>query len=99
MRGVTSRITPRFVYWIWEPPVVFAVPGVRLMMGEARETDNVAVSLSSVTVRGSDRTFASEFWLINESTACIPSAFRNPMAGDRPLRVLAEKPLGIRPPL
>src|SRR6185437_8815426 len=70
-----------------EPPVVFAVPAVTLMMGVARVTERVAGSLSNVTVRGAEMTRASEFWLMNENTAFTPSASRNAVAGLKPLAV------------
>src|SRR5437870_5720943 len=92
MRGVTWRITPRFVYWICEPPVVLAVPAVTLIIGFARVTSILAVSLSRVTVRGAEIVLASASLLIKESTAFRPSALRNPIAGDNPLAVLKPSP-------
>ena len=88
MRGVTCRMTPRFVYWICEPPEVFAVPAETLMIGVARVTSILAVSLSSVTVRGVEIVFASASLLMKESTALTPSALRKPVAGVKPLSVL-----------
>src|SRR3954471_23360540 len=70
-----------------EPPVVFAVPAVTLMIGVARVTERVAGSLSNVTVRGAEMTRASEFWLMNEKTAFKPSASRNAVAGLKPFAV------------
>src|SRR6185312_6195115 len=70
-----------------EPPVVFAVPAVTLMIGVARVTERTAGSLSRVTVRGAEMTRASAFWLMNENTAFTPSASRNAVAGLKPLAV------------
>src|SRR5690348_15156967 len=92
MRGVTFRMTPRLVYWIWEPPVVLAVPAVTLMMGEARVTSIRADSLSKVTVRGEEMTLASAYLLRKESTALRPSAFRKKVSGLKPPAVVAPRP-------
>src|SRR5579864_3561286 len=92
MRGVTLRITPRLVYWIWEPPVVLAVPAVTLMMGEARVTSILAGSLSSVTVRGAEITLASAYLFRNDTTARKPSAFRKKVDGLKPPAVVAPRP-------
>src|ERR1051326_5143368 len=57
------------------------------MIGEARVTSMRAGSLSRVTVRGAERTFASEFLFKKENTALTPSASRNAVAGLNPLAV------------
>src|SRR5262245_17364851 len=62
------------------------------MIGLARVTSILAVSLSSVTVRGAEMVLASASLLMNESTAFTPSALRNPIAGDNPLAVLQPRP-------
>src|SRR4051812_14906404 len=92
MRGVTLRITPRLVYWIWEPPVVLAVPAVTLMIGEARVTSILAGSLSSVTVRGAEITLASAYLFRKETTARRPSALRKKVSGLKPPAVVAPRP-------
>src|SRR5436309_15113093 len=92
MRGVTCSITVWFLYWICEPPEVFAVQVEKLMMGVARVTSIFAVSLSSVTVRGAEIVLASASLLRKESTALTPSALRKPVAGVKPVSVLNPKP-------
>src|SRR5665213_3574503 len=64
-------------------------------MGNARVTEMVACSLSSVTMRGVETTCASEDWFRNERVALTPSAFRNPIDGVIPVSVLYMKPPGL----
>src|SRR5947209_5370104 len=63
-----------------------------LMMGEARVTSILAVSLSSVTVRGDEITLASACLFRNERVALRPSEFRKNVGGQRPLAVSSERP-------
>src|SRR6266487_2974259 len=79
-----------------EPPVVLAVPGVTLMMGEARVTEICATSLSNVTVRGEEMTFDSEYVFRKCNTALTPSALRKAVEGLKKLPLLR---LPIRPGL
>src|ERR1700722_15913786 len=88
MRGGTTRTVPMLEYSIEEPPAVFAVPAVTLMMGKARVTEMVAASLSSVTTRGVETTCASEDEFRKDSTALTPSALRKAKEPN-PLAVLA----------
>src|SRR5216117_1985908 len=62
------------------------------MMGVARVTSIFASSLSSVTVRGAEIVLASASLFRNDRTAFTPSAFRKPVAGDKPLTVLKPRP-------
>src|ERR1700685_2574162 len=57
------------------------------MIGKARVTEMVAISLSKVTTRGVETTCASEDVFKNESTALTPSALRKPVPN--PCDVLA----------
>src|SRR3954447_25022051 len=70
-----------------DPPETCTVPGVTLMMGEARVTSILANSLSRVTVRGAEMTLASEYLFRKDTTALTPSASRNAVAGLNPLAV------------
>src|SRR5580693_270739 len=68
-----------------EPPGEPWVPAVVCKMGMALVTDMVAVSLSKVTTRGVDMTWASADEFINDNTADAPSAFRKPVLPKNPL--------------
>src|SRR5262245_44375088 len=81
MCGVTSKMVARFVVVISAEEGMLAAPGVILKMGKARVTASVAFLLSSVTVRGVERTSVSLSLLRKESTALTPSAFKNAVAG------------------
>src|SRR5438132_389338 len=63
-----------------------------LMMGEARVTSILAVSLSSVTVRGAEITLASACLFRNERAALTPSEFRKNVGGQTPRAVSRERP-------
>src|SRR5215470_5659753 len=62
------------------------------MIGEARVTSILAVSLSKVTVLGVEITFASAYLFKNESTAFTPSAFKKKVPGVKPWPVAAPRP-------
>src|SRR5262245_55067936 len=62
------------------------------MIGEARVTSILAVSLSRVTARGVEITLASAYLFRNESTAFTPSAFKKKVAGVPPTPVAAPIP-------
>src|ERR1043165_5914846 len=63
-----------------------------LMMGEARVTSILAVSLSSVTVRGAEMTFASACLFKNDRVALTPSELRKNVGGQTPRAVSIERP-------
>jgi hypothetical protein len=71
-----------------EPPGEPWVPAVVFRMGYVRWIEMLAVSLSKVTTRGVDITWASSDAFMKDITAAAPSAFRKPVPHPNPFEAV-----------